>query len=83
MYIYYKQSDRIHRNHPKHSNFENRCFRYKIEWRSYHDHHHQTITIIIVIPMFWSQSVPLVGWYYSASDLNLFVIAIIIVIIIK
>ena len=28
MYIYDKQSDRIHRNHPKHSILENRCFRY-------------------------------------------------------
>ena len=28
MYIYDKQNDRIHRNHPKHSNLENRCFRY-------------------------------------------------------
>ena len=28
MYIYDKQSDRIHRNHPKHSKLENRCFRY-------------------------------------------------------
>ena len=28
MYIYDKQSGRIHRNHPKHSNPENRCFHY-------------------------------------------------------
>ena len=28
MYIYDKQSDRIHRNKPKHSNLENHCFRY-------------------------------------------------------
>ena len=28
MYIYGIQSDRMHRFHPKHSNLENRCFRY-------------------------------------------------------
>ena len=28
MYIYDKQSEKIHRNHPKHSNLENRFFRY-------------------------------------------------------
>ena len=43
MYIYDKQSDRIHRNHTKHSNLENRYFRYirpqkspKIAQKSYH-----------------------------------------------
>ena len=29
MYIYDKQRYTMHRNHPKHSNLENRCFRYK------------------------------------------------------
>ena len=28
MYIYGIQSDRMHSFHPKHSNLENRCFRY-------------------------------------------------------
>ena len=28
MYSYEIQSDRIHRNHPEHSNLENRSFRY-------------------------------------------------------
>ena len=28
MYIYDIQSDRIHKNHPKHSNLKNCCFRY-------------------------------------------------------
>ena len=30
MYIYDIQSDKIHRNHPKHSNLENRWFPYII-----------------------------------------------------
>ena len=29
MYIYDKQRDAIHRNHPKHWNLENRCFRFR------------------------------------------------------
>ena len=28
MYVYDIQSDRMHSFHPKHSNIENRCFRY-------------------------------------------------------
>ena len=65
MYIYDIQSEIMHRNHPKHSNFENRCIRYIIwapDLRNHQKYPQKTLHSIAICSIFFIGMVYF-GWY--------------------